>query len=148
MYFHMVLKQTILTPKMLIFVMENFPKISLDCWNAVLYLKKCIEREYSAMVQSEVYLITYKEYCCLLGGVEKILLKYTYSNRYPYNFGQYLTKTLFTIGWFRCIQSRVVHQRLSFIWDAIKKEFRNYARNWKIVAADQHGSIRKDKGNR
>lgn len=68
MYFHMVLKQNILTREMLVFVMENFLKISLDrCF----YLKKCIEREYSAMVQSEVYLMTYKEYCCLGGGWRK-----------------------------------------------------------------------------
>ena len=69
MLFHMVPKQSILTAEMLIFVMEKFLKISLDCWNAVLYLKKCLE--YSAMVQSEKYLITYWEYGCLIQKGEK-----------------------------------------------------------------------------
>lgn len=40
MLFHMVPEQSILTAEMLIFVMEKFLKISLDCWNAVFRIWK------------------------------------------------------------------------------------------------------------
>lgn len=84
------------------------------------------------MVQSEAYLITYQEYCCLegVGAGRKPCSKYVHSHQYCYNSAQYLTNALFTLGWFRQIQGSVVHRCCSsFAWHTIKKKTTNYFKN-------------------
>lgn len=115
-------------------MMEKFLKIFLDCWKAVLYLKKCLENK-RIQCHGAIWSIPHNVPGILLswggGGREKTLLKIrAQSHQYCYNSAQYLTNALFTLGWFRQIQGSVVHRCCSsFAWHTIKKKTTNYFKN-------------------
>lgn len=107
-----------------------------------MYLKKCLA--YSAMVQSEKYLISYWEYCCLIQKGEKKDKKDNLTQKVLYT--QQSVTQLYCPAFDKCIALHRVTQVCSewcsshalfiFVWETKKKKTRNSSENSRKTGTD------------